>query len=434
MAGELVVKTPKEDAISKVYYDKVYGFGSIEQTFKQVKKIDPTITRGDVKSFLDKQEVRQKKKPVKQNSFVPFGADDELQLDIAYFNDPPYRYGLVAIDVFSKKLAVIPLKTKDPATVAKTIDTVIERVGYPTSIMVDSGSEFHKEFAESLKQHDINLIVTRTSVIFAERAIRTIKEEIQKRKDALGAESWVDVLPDVVQKYNSTVKVSTGMTPLDAEKFVNRTTVREHIEGRAKFNRKYPGLSSGDRVKIIKKAGKYTEFKHDFNHWSTEIYTVSGSSNEDGQRFYTLEGQPAKLLRHEMLKVEDSQKPVAGHKIVRRGTFKQEGLRERLQPFADKLQEALRESPGRKLWTSEASKVLRDTAGFKELLKEFPSFTALLKMFPEFEILTPPGGGSSSVKLREAAAPVAPGAAGALGPDLLSSLPKVVHQRLLVAQ
>ena len=268
MAGKPAAKTEKEETISKVYYDKVYGFGSIEQTLKQALALDPTIKREDVKSFLDKQEVRQKKKPLKQNSYVPFEAHDEVQMDIAYFPDPPYRYGLVAIDVFSKMLTVIPLKSKDPGTVAKTIDAVIEKLGYPTSIMVDSGSEFHKEFVDELKRHEISLIVTRGSAIFAERAIRTIKEEIQKRKEALGAKSWVDVLPDVLQKYNSTLRVSTGMAPNEAQKYVNRNVVREHIEGRAKTNRKYPSLAPGDWVKVAKKAGKYSEFKHDFNHWS----------------------------------------------------------------------------------------------------------------------------------------------------------------------
>ena len=34
MVGNPVAKTEKEDIISRVYYDKVYGFGSIEQTLK----------------------------------------------------------------------------------------------------------------------------------------------------------------------------------------------------------------------------------------------------------------------------------------------------------------------------------------------------------------------------------------------------------------
>ena len=107
---------------------------------------------------------------------------------------------------------------------------------------------------EELKRHEISLIVTRGSAIFAERAIRTIKEEIQKRKeDALGAKSWVDVLPDVLQKYNSTVRVSNGMAPVEAQKYVNRNAVRERIEGRAKINRKYPNLGPGDWVKVARK-------------------------------------------------------------------------------------------------------------------------------------------------------------------------------------
>ena len=99
---KVVEKTAKEDVISRVYYDKVHGFGFIEQTFKKAKAVDPTIKRDDVKRFLDKQEIRQHKKPAKQNSSVPFEALDELQLDLAYFSDPPFRYGLVGIDPFSK--------------------------------------------------------------------------------------------------------------------------------------------------------------------------------------------------------------------------------------------------------------------------------------------------------------------------------------------
>jgi len=412
----------------------VYGFGSIEQTLKKALTLDPTIKREDVKSFLDKQEVRQKKKPTKQNSFVPFEAHDEVQMDIAYFPDPPYRYGLVAIDVFSKMLTVIPLKTKDPGTVAKTINAVIEKIGYPTSIMVDSGSEFHREFVDELKRHEISLIVTRGSTIFAERAIRTIKEEIQKRKDALGAKSWVDVLPDVLQKYNSTLRVSTGMAPEEAQKYVNRNVVREHIEGRAKINRKYPSLKPGDWVKVAKKAGKYSEFKHDFNHWSEEVFEVSEVSDENGQNFYTLKGRSDRFLRHDLLKVEDVQRHPAALAAAKRGTFRQEELRNDLKPFIDRLKDALSTTPDRKMYTSEAAKVLRVIPGFTDLSKEFPSFVAILRMFPELEVATQFAGGTSVVKLREVAARSRAGssaqAAGGVGPALLSFLPKARYKRL----
>ena len=42
----------KEQIISNVYYDLEKGFGSIQDTLKQVKEQDPSITRVDVETFM----------------------------------------------------------------------------------------------------------------------------------------------------------------------------------------------------------------------------------------------------------------------------------------------------------------------------------------------------------------------------------------------
>jgi hypothetical protein len=44
-----------EEVISKVYYDVATGFGSIAKTLEQARKVDSTITRADLQSFLAKQ-------------------------------------------------------------------------------------------------------------------------------------------------------------------------------------------------------------------------------------------------------------------------------------------------------------------------------------------------------------------------------------------
>ena len=167
------------------------------------------------------------------------------------------------------------------------------------------------------------------------------------------------------------------------------------------MNRKYPDLGPGDWVKVAKKAGKYIEFKHDFNHWSEEVFEVSEVSDENGQNFYTLKGRGDRLLRHDLLKVEDVQRHPAAVAAAKRGTFRQEELRDDLKPFIDQLKNALSNTPGRKMYTSEAAKVLRVIPGFTDLSSEFPSFVALLRMFPELEVTTPFAGGTSVVKLRE---------------------------------
>ena len=48
---------------------------------------------------------------------------------------------------------------------------------------------------------------------------------------------------------------------------------------------------------------------------------------------------------------------------ARRGTFRQEELRDDLKPFIDRLKDALSGAPERKMYTSEASKVLRVIPG-----------------------------------------------------------------------
>ena len=151
-------------------------------------------------------------------------------------------------------------------------------------------------------------------------------------------------------------------------------------------------------------------------------------------------------MRHDLLKVEDVQRHPAAVAAAKRGTFRQEELRDDLKPFIDQLKNALSNTPGIKMYTSEAAKVLRVIPGFTDLSSEFPSFVALLRMFPELEVATPLAGGTSVVKLREgvvrtrASAKKVPGAdlalrataqaAGGAGPAILSFLPKARYKRL----
>ena len=71
--------------LRKVYYDTATGYGSIDKTLQSAKRIDPHITRAEVKQWLDKQAVRQVKKSTRYNSFIPSGPRAQIQMDIADF-------------------------------------------------------------------------------------------------------------------------------------------------------------------------------------------------------------------------------------------------------------------------------------------------------------------------------------------------------------
>ena len=88
--------------------------------------------------------------------------------------------------MLSKKLAVVPLKTKSSEVTAKVLEQIFEEdIGLPLQVYTDEGGEFVKNFSKKLKYYDVEQKISRTPPAFVERAIRTVKEKIKDRQDAL---------------------------------------------------------------------------------------------------------------------------------------------------------------------------------------------------------------------------------------------------------
>ena len=302
--------TAKEQVISKVYYDVRSGFGSIAETLRKAREQDKHITRTDVKSFLDKQAVRQEKKPNRYNSFVPEGRLEQIQVDLADFGKASsrYRYGLVAVDSFTKHVAVVPMMRKTSASTAAALDTVLQLLGLPATVLTDEGGEFQASFEEKLRCYEIQHVVTRTPPIFVERVIRTIKENLEPRMDALKTQEWHTLMQAVVDKYNNTKHTTIGMTPEQARSSTNAEKVKYNITSKAKSNRTYPDLAVGDLVKILRKPGKYAEFKAGFVAWSTSTHQVESINYENGSKVFKVSQRVRPLLMHELLKVEGAER------------------------------------------------------------------------------------------------------------------------------
>ena len=89
----------------------------------------------------------------------------------------------------------------------------------------------------------------------------------------------------------------------------------DNISAKAKFKKKYPQVTEGDMVKLIRKPGKYGEFKEGFVAYTEKTYKVTKVTLINAQTVYFVEGMKNPLLRHELLKVDDVQQPP--HKGVR---------------------------------------------------------------------------------------------------------------------
>ena len=191
----------------------------------------------DVKHFIDKH-VEQKKQLRGMNSFIAQHKAQEYQMDLFFISKKDFPNesnvgGLLMIDIFTKFINIIPIKTKTIPEVLEGIKTIISKMGKPESIYSDNegswslGTVIDKNF----KDEGIKHIITLSHAALAERAIRTIKGEIYKRVKLPSQSNWSDLIYPILIKYNhKSVHSSTGYTPAEAEKKTNHINVKMNME------------------------------------------------------------------------------------------------------------------------------------------------------------------------------------------------------------
>ena len=277
--------TDRERTLASVFYNPRTGFGSVEHTLKAAREVNPQITRAHVRDFIAKQEIRQRKKPSKVNSFVADFPRQEFQVDLLDMGEKANpRYGFVAVDIFSKKGACFPIRSKVASETAQALRKTFGELGYPSSIMCDEGGEFFGEFSQECKGEDVDVIRSRTGGRFVERFKRTLKLAIFERRKALGG-NWTQYVQNVLDKYNETPHSSTHAKPSYIAKheydFPIVAQAHARLQRQAKFPVKHPDIAVGDHVKIrIKQSGFY---KETFNSWSPEVYTVECIDKDEPQ-------------------------------------------------------------------------------------------------------------------------------------------------------
>ena len=170
----------KDETISKIYYDEA-GYGSVKQTYLEARQKDPKITYEDVKNWLHK-EVEQKKQLKGYNNYIAKETREEYQIYLFFlkpsdFPNEEFVGGILAIDIFSRFITIIPIKSKTIPEILEAIKAIINKMGKPKVVYSDNegawslGTEIDKYF----KNEGIKHIITLSHPAYSERAIRTIK-------------------------------------------------------------------------------------------------------------------------------------------------------------------------------------------------------------------------------------------------------------------
>ena len=298
----------KDRVIRQVYYDVDTGFGSIAETHRNAKKVLNTITYNDVKDFLERQKSRQFKKYSSFNSYVASKPLQELQIDIGDFTksaevNDGFRYMFLAVDIFSKFIHCVPVEDKESPESIRAFKEVINVIGVPENIMSDrEGAWESTEFIKLLNEHKIKHIISSSPPPFGERAVQEIKNMIHTRLEGLekSRETWTEILPAVLKKYNNRIHGTTELSPIDARKPENQIEVFMNIRQKAQFKRRYPKLSKDDQVRTYIKP--HTFKKGWDTSWSREVYKIIYIT-PDGKQFLVNNNKRRVYNRWELLKI-----------------------------------------------------------------------------------------------------------------------------------
>lgn len=296
--------------ISKIYFDRS-GHGSIKTTLDDARKIDKSITINDVKEFFN-NNVEKKSNLKGDNTFIAPHSYYEYQADLffipndEFLSNQNFKVGMLMIDIFTKYMWVVALKSKSEGDVASGLIECIHKMNHKPQILYtdDEKSLSSDAIQKYLKDENIKHIISRTSAWFSERGIRTFKDMLYKRVEQSNKKSiqWNELIFEILLTYNNKLKNSiTKFTPSDARKTQNEFDVRINLLLNKRHTRIYPELKTDDKVKIYRK--KRTGEKERTSKWSDNSYEIEKIGKSIGQKYYTLKGLDKQYLRHELLKL-----------------------------------------------------------------------------------------------------------------------------------
>ena len=262
-------------------------FPGQEKLYKITQKTNPEITRQQIKHYFDTDttsqltKVQKKQKPTGHT--VAFHVNELWQMDIfdlsryQYFNDYN-RYLLVAIDVFSRKAFVAPMKEKTPHGVQQAFDKLIQNVK-PRSILSDHDSSFlSKDFTEHLNKLQIPLNVNAISDHHALGIIDNFAKRIKTILTAMFLKNkhtkWIHEINRIVSQYNTMSNGGLeGLSPNEASKDENKEKILNLNIDKNQFNNTVSDLTIGDKVRK-NVLFQDVHSKGTDPRWSDEVFTV----------------------------------------------------------------------------------------------------------------------------------------------------------------
>ena len=97
-----------------------------------------------------------------------------------------FRTGMICIDIWSKYMNIVPIKSKTPPDILAGMMENINKMGDEPKLMYtdEEGRSFNRSVLDYLKEEKIELHKTRGHPAFAERGIQTFEGKLFRRVEA----------------------------------------------------------------------------------------------------------------------------------------------------------------------------------------------------------------------------------------------------------
>ena len=286
---------------------------------------DRAPSRRQIAEWLKLQEINQifypskgKAKDIKSTITSPHKI---LGIDIVNMQKHEvrgYKYLLNGIDLSTRYLYSVALKSKDKKEVSKGFEKMLKEVKDIRTIRSDNGSEFiSKEFKDFLKKKNLNQVLSEAykpqSNGAIERANGILKELIQKALELDEDYDWVKNLNKLVSNINNTEHSIKKATPKELEKAYKNndkeaidTAKENEIKAKKRTISKIT-FEKGDKVRLFQPSDKTRQ------RWSNEVYEIEKvykPKKSYSVYEYKVKGLTDKFKEEELLKIAGIQNEI----------------------------------------------------------------------------------------------------------------------------
>ena len=286
----------KKELLLKKLYETISSntsFSSQKELYKEAKKIYPLIDLKDVKHFLQKQDsytlFKLSKKRFQSRKVIAAAPKIIISLDLidmsnlSVHNDN-FKFLMYFIDVFSRKITVIPIKNKKKITVLDALKSFFEiDDNYKYSrIYSDREGSLYSNLIQKYLFENKKILYTNTSYerknSIAEIGIKNIKRKIYKYLTHFSVNRYIDDLPDIVESLNNSHHSSLKnkyLTPNILHNIKQINFVKEQFHkmyniNKSKFKKKDQSIRVGDYVRIPKLSRTQSVFFKGYSISNTE--------------------------------------------------------------------------------------------------------------------------------------------------------------------